>query len=176
MGSKNMRDRSTPTSARDCLLVGLLTFYTSVFSPFTNSWLATYAQQSLLDPTYPNELNARQICRNIQSASLFIRTELFLGLLRPNGSEVTDLEFQEFISLEVTPRFPDGLTLLSSLGQFKNSRGTIVKENSRLLILLYSVDDKDDKNQKIEQIRKIYKSKFQQESVLRSDNRACVSF
>ncbi|WP_019498821.1 DUF3574 domain-containing protein [Pseudanabaena sp. PCC 6802] len=171
-----MHDKSAPTFPRNLILAGLLTFGASFFYPFINSQGAALAQRSLLEPAPTNEANSDRTCQSIPSASPFIRTELFFGSLKPNGSEVNDLEFQKFINNEVTPRFPDGLTILFGLGQFKNSRGTIVKENSRLLVLLYPIDRQDDSSQKIEQIRKIYKCKFQQESVLRSDNRSCVSF
>src|SRR5688500_2481254 len=46
----------------------------------------------------------------------FIRTELFFGTAKPNGV-VTDEEFLLFLDQEVTPRFPDGLTLLKGDGQ-----------------------------------------------------------
>ena len=102
----------------------------------------------------------------------FARTELFFGTAKPNGSEVTIGEFQQFVDDKITPRFPDGLTLLRGLGQFRGSNGVIVQERSLLLILLYPVETRQDSSQKIEQIREAYKKLFQQESVLRAD-RCC---
>ena len=49
----------------------------------------------------------------------FIRTELFFGSERPNKPEVSDTEFKLFLDQEVTPRFPDGLTVLKGFGQFR---------------------------------------------------------
>jgi hypothetical protein len=122
----------------------------------------------------------QQSCNNLPSSRSFVRTELFFGLSKPDQSQVTELEFQQFIKREVTPRFPDGLTLLSGRGQFKTSSNRIVKEPTNLLILIYPQDrlapDKIEQNQKVEQIRKAYKLAFQQESVLRSDELSCVSF
>jgi hypothetical protein len=122
----------------------------------------------------------QQSCNNLPSSRSFVRTELFFGLSKPDQSQVTELEFQQFIKREVTPRFPDGLTLLSGRGQFKTSSNKIVKEPTNLLILIYPQDrlapDKSEQNQKVEQIRKAYKLAFQQESVLRSDELSCVSF
>jgi hypothetical protein len=102
----------------------------------------------------------------------FARTELFFGSAKPDGSEVTTEEFQQFVDDEITPRFPDGLTLLMGLGQFRGSSGVIVQERSMLLILLYPVETRQDSSVKIEQIREAYKQLFQQESVLRAD-RCC---
>jgi hypothetical protein len=103
------------------------------------------------------------------------RTELYFGTLRPNGSFVTDAEFQQFIDLQVTPRFPDGLTLLTGYGQFKNSAGVINKERSHVLILFYPPPMRDA-SKLIQEIREIYKAKFQQESVLRTDSNSFISF
>ncbi|MCY7323804.1 MAG: DUF3574 domain-containing protein [Phormidesmis sp. CAN_BIN36] len=104
----------------------------------------------------------------------FERTELFFGLSKPNNVQVTNEEFQSFVDSVVTPLFPDGLTLLTARGQFKNSSGEVIVERSRLLILLYPFSS--DSNAKVEQIRTAYKDAFQQESVLRVDEQSCVSF
>ncbi len=116
----------------------------------------------------------RRFCERQLGGEIFVRTELFFGLSRSGGLDVTEEEFQSFIDTEVTPRFPDGLTLLSGSGQFKDASGTIVQEGSKLLILLYPFNKIS--NRAVETIRKEYKSDFQQESVLRVDERSCVSF
>jgi hypothetical protein len=105
-------------------------------------------------------------------ADLFARTELFFGSLKPDGSMVSETEFMGFLNDKITPCFPNGLTLLTGLGQFLNSQGVIQQEVSRLLILLYPVQERQDNNGKIEAIREAYKADFQQESVLRAD-RCC---
>src|SRR5215207_3250304 len=43
-------------------------------------------------------------------ADPFLRTELFFGSSRPDGSMVTEAQFTQFLDQEITPRFPDGLT------------------------------------------------------------------
>jgi Protein of unknown function (DUF3574) len=105
-------------------------------------------------------------------ATLFTRTELFFGSLKPDGSLVSEEAFLGFLDAEITPRFPNGLTLLTGLGQFLNAKGVIIQEPSRLLILLYPVEEWQDSSEKIEQIREQYKQMFEQESVLRAD-RCC---
>jgi hypothetical protein len=111
-------------------------------------------------------------------AEPFLRTELYFGTSRPNGSVVSEAEFQQFLDQEITPRFPDGLTLLTGLGQFRGSSGRIIRERSMLLILLYPKQAERSSGEKIEQIRAAYLRAFQQESVLRADGRLaeCVSF
>lgn len=112
-------------------------------------------------------------CRAI-GGETFARTELFFGLSRPGGV-ITEQDFKNFVDVRVTPRFPDGLTLLSGSGQFRNAAGNVIAEGAKLLILLYPRRD-DDANEKVEAIRRDYKEQFQQESVLRVDEVSCVSF
>jgi Protein of unknown function (DUF3574) len=105
----------------------------------------------------------------------FYRTELYFGSEKPDGSEVTEEELERFVDDEVTPRFPDGLTLLSGEGQFRDSSGEIVEEPSYVLILLYPPHDREASDE-IEEIREDYKREFEQESVLRVDDLEQVSF
>jgi Protein of unknown function (DUF3574) len=105
-------------------------------------------------------------------AELFARTELFFGSLRSDKPPVSEQEFLGFLHDTITPLFPNGLTLLTGLGQFLNSQGVIQQEQSWLLILLYPVGERQDNHNKIEEIRAEYKKAFEQESVLRSD-RCC---
>jgi hypothetical protein len=99
----------------------------------------------------------------------FVRTELFFGTARPDGV-VTEEEFRSFIDLEVTRRFPDGLTVLKGDGQFRGQDNIIIKEASFVLILLYPYEGFDKSSQRIQRIRDLYKEQFGQESVLRVDD------
>jgi hypothetical protein len=119
-------------------------------------------------------LGAHRFCEKRLNGRIFSRTELFFGLSRSNGPDVTEEEFQHFVDTEVTPRFPDGATLLTGRGQFRDSTGTIIQEGSKVLILLYPFNQKN--NMAVEQIREAYNDTFQQESVLRVDEQLCVSF
>jgi Protein of unknown function (DUF3574) len=103
----------------------------------------------------------------------FVRTELFFGLSRPHG-RITERQFDRFVDEVVTPRFPDGLTVLAGDGQFRLADGDIIEERSKLLILLHPGDDVDSKE--IEEIRVAYIDEFEQQSVLRTDERTCISF
>lgn len=119
-------------------------------------------------------ISKRASCRPQLRGKLFTRTELYFGLSKEATDVVTEEEFQRFIDTQITPRFPDGLTLLSGTGQFRNSSGTIVREGSKLLILLHRPSKRSDRA--IEEIREAYKRAFRQESVLRVDEPSCVSF
>lgn len=103
------------------------------------------------------------------------RTELFFGTGKPDGGEVSDKEFATFSDQEITPAFPDGFTRLDGNGQWRGGSGSIVREHSHVIIVLYPFGDKAA-NGKIETLRTDYKKKFQQESVLRTDSVEKVSF
>ena len=99
----------------------------------------------------------------------FARTELYFGTARANTEPVSEAEFQIFLDGKITPAFPDGLTLLKGLGQFRGANGVTIEETSFLVILFYPADARRESSEKIELIRKLYKEQFGQESVLRSD-------
>ena len=107
--------------------------------------------------------------------TLYRRTELFLGLARPGGEPVTIGEIAGFLKEVVTPRFPAGFTVLEGHGQFRDRHGTIVREDARIIVLLYDPEDRAA-GARIEAIRAAYAQAFRQESVLRADGTACVWF
>jgi hypothetical protein len=113
--------------------------------------------------------------RSVAAAEVWGRTELFFGATKPDNTEITEADFQSFLNAEITPRFPDGLTVLTGRGQFRNSQGVIIRETSRILIVLYPPQMRDA-NKKLEDIREAYKTAFAQESVLRVDSFSLVSF
>jgi hypothetical protein len=98
----------------------------------------------------------------------FLRTELFFGRNKPDGSEVSRDEWQRFLAGEVTPRFPAGFTVLEGYGQFREA-GEIIRENSFVLIVVYPLETRRASSRKIDEIRKAYLKTFQQKSVLRVD-------
>ncbi len=100
------------------------------------------------------------------------RLELVFGLIGKQG-RVSPRAWAAFMDREVTPRFPDGLTIFDGYGQWRDKRGTINKEPSRLMLIWYQRDAASDA--KIEAIRTAYKRRFHQESVLRADEISCVS-
>jgi Protein of unknown function (DUF3574) len=131
----------------------------------------------LPDAVAPNfgfeALGERGFCKHVLKGELFSRTELFFGLNRPGGV-VTEAEFQRFVDTAVTPRFPDGLTIVSAKGQFRGANNAVEREDAKVLILLYPFTDPS--NAKVEKIRSEYKTAFEQQSVLRVDEQSCTSF
>lgn len=107
----------------------------------------------------------------------YIETQLFFGTARPDGGPaVTDRQFMAFVDKEVTPDFPDGLTIQSGRGQWRDASGTIEKERSYELILLYPQTEARSSDRRIEEIRRDYEKAFGQEAVGRVDDEARVDF
>lgn len=111
-------------------------------------------------------------------AEPWIRTELFFGTARPDGTTISNAEWEQFLDAEITPRFPEGLTVLSGAGQWQDDDLSIVEERSKIVILLYPRAAMAESHSEIEQIRAAYERQFQQESVLRADDDrpVCTSF
>lgn len=99
----------------------------------------------------------------------FYRTELYFGRSIPGGGVVGEDAWEAFLGDVVTPMFPDGFTVLSGRGQYREASGNIAKEPSSVLVFLYRKADRKKAGAAIEKIRAEYKKRFLQESVLRVD-------
>lgn len=98
---------------------------------------------------------------------------LYFGLSKPAGGVITQEEWDDFLRVTVTPRFPAGLTAWPASGQWRGADGRIVREESRVLQLLHPDDAESERS--IRDISDEYKRRFAQEAVLRVRSRACTS-
>ena len=137
--------------------------YQKIFAALLLSFMLFFADQ----PARANQPNFQQV--NVLLADKFYRTELYFGTDKPGGGKVSAEEWDKFLEAEVTPRFPDGFTVLEGYGQFKDSGGKIVREASIILVIFYPKKERGAVNQKVEELRDKYKKLFNQESVLRID-------
>ncbi len=108
-------------------------------------------------------------CQLAPPRSDWLRTDLYLGLTRRDSSPISDADFQKFTDTQITPLFPDGFTITPATGQYLDSRGTLHKEPTRILTLLYDTKDRDTTNKKLQKLITTYCQQFDQESVLRED-------
>jgi len=90
------------------------------------------------------------------------------------GGEVSEEEWRSFVAEVVTPRFPEGLTVLRGEGQWRDASGRIQREESRVLILLHPPTRALAEH--LEEVRNIYCARYGQASVLRVTSPARVSF
>jgi len=109
-----------------------------------------------------------------EGSEAFVRYELFMGRSGPGDEVVTDQAWDAFLGDTVTPRFPDGLTVLDARGQWRDSEGQILKERSKVLVIL--APPGDEPRGLIDEISEGYKRRFNQGSVLEVESDACVAF
>jgi hypothetical protein len=99
--------------------------------------------------------------------------ELVFGRNIGESLGVSDEDWRRFIDQDVTPRFPDGFSVMDVQGQWRASNGKLIREPSKVLYLI--LDGGPDDGAKIAHIRDAYKQRFKQESVLLVTRVACVS-
>lgn len=102
------------------------------------------------------------------------RSELFFGLSIPGGKEVSEAQWQAFVDDTITPRFPEGFTVIDGAGQWRESSGNIAHERSKILVIIHDSDART--YLKMDQIRDEYKRRFHQEAVIRETEDAQVAF
>jgi hypothetical protein len=71
------------------------------------------------------------------SGEVLTEVELYFGLSKPDKTAVSEIEWQRFVEHEITPRFGDGITVWSAYGQYRDSSGELVKEDSKIVVLIY---------------------------------------
>jgi len=98
---------------------------------------------------------------------------LYFGTAKPVGV-VSAADWSSFLAGAVTPRFPQGLSAWQAAGQWQSADGSLVRENSFVLNLVHPEGETAERA--IQAIVAEYKSRFQQEAVLRVKSHACVSF
>ncbi len=106
----------------------------------------------------------------------YVQTILVFGLSKTDGGSVSEEEWINFVDTFVTPEFREGLTIVDSDGQWMMENGEVIKEGSKILILLYDNESSAEVDDTIEQIKETYKKLFNQEAVLRITSAAGVSF
>ena len=112
------------------------------------------------------------------SNSNWRRTELYFGSSVPGGGGVvSDADWQAFLDQVVTPRFPDGFTVVQATGQYRESNGTLERnERTRIVIVLHPPRTMREDQAKLDEIAREYVRRFHQDSVLRTDGDADVQF
>ncbi len=102
-----------------------------------------------------------------------VRTTLYFGLSRPTGA-VSSAEWDAFLRDTVTPRFPDGLTVVEASGQWRTPTGQVAREQSKVLLLVH--DDTAAARETLAAVVADYKMRFSQKAVLWESAAVCATF
>jgi len=103
----------------------------------------------------------------------FVSALIYFGTATPDGV-VSTQAWNDFLRDQVTPRFPQGLTTWDANGQWLSKDGTLTREDSHVLNLVYHDDASNEKS--IQTIVSEYKKQFRQEAVLRVTANSCIAF
>ncbi len=137
-------------------------------------FLPVFAALTLLAGAGPGLTQTSQTsCRAGQTASSV--AELLFGRNIGGRLGVTDAKWARFLATEVTPRFPDGLTVTDAYGQWRDrTSNRIARERSKVLMIVLPGNATDDA--RLAEIIAAYKSRFKKQSVGLILRTACVSF
>ncbi len=102
--------------------------------------------------------------------------EAYFGRSVRDRPEVTDAEWDAFLREVVTPAFPDGLTALDGAGQWRRTDGAILRERSKLLVLVLPGQDAAAARARLAPVEAEWKARFRQQSVLTAYRAACAAF
>jgi hypothetical protein len=107
----------------------------------------------------------------------WVDTRLYFGLGPAEHLDqgISEARWREFLDREVTPRFPDGLSVLDVYGQWL-SKGKTAPERLRSKVLIVDYPDTQENRDKIDAIRSAWKAITGDRSVLRVTQPADVSF
>lgn len=117
-------------------------------------------------------------CANVEGpcppgGKQMVVAELLYGRNVGGKLGVGEAAFRRYVDEELTPRFPDGLTVLEATGQWRDG-DLVVKEPSK--VVLVALADEPGIHAKLTDAREAYKRRFNQQSVGLLLRRACVSF
>jgi hypothetical protein len=90
---------------------------------------------------------------------------LYFGRAIADTGVVTDSAWSGFLRDVVTPRFPEGITVLRAEGQWRGANGSIVREPSFVLEVVHQRTPAIETA--LAEIMAEYKRRFQQEAVMR---------
>ena len=110
-----------------------------------------------------------------EAPTLMAEARLYFGRGISGGGEVSADDWQTFLDTTVTPRFPDGFTVLDGSGQWLSDRhDRVISENSKVLVVL--VGKSDEARAKLKEVAQAYARRFDQEAVGLSLKPACVGW
>lgn len=100
--------------------------------------------------------------------------QLFFGRNIGDKAGVSEADFHRFVDEVLTPKFPDGLTVLDGGGQWRGDENKLIRESAKVVLVV--LPKGRDGSARLDAARNAYKSRFHQESVLLITQAACVSF
>lgn len=134
--------------------------------------LAAIAMLLLIQPGSSTTASAATC---IEGGAERLVVEMLFGRNIGNRVGVSEKAFRRFVDQEVTSRFPDGFTLLDTIGQFRAAGSrSIVREPGKQIVIALADEVRDVP--RVREVVETYKSRFKQHSVGVIVHRSCVAF
>lgn len=99
-----------------------------------------------------------------------VQSTLYFGLELSDGGTVSERDWTRFLAEIVTPRFPDGLTVVDAYGQWRDtglSDSAMVREATKVVIIVH--DSTPDAATALAAIKTGYMERFGQSSVFHTE-------
>lgn len=130
---------------------------------------------SLEPPPAALEPTAERTAPDRPAEARWLRTELYFAVARVDDARdaVDEDAWIAFLDEEVTPRFPDGFSVLDAYGQWRG-KADVARLRSKVLVVLHP--DTPEARARIEAVRAAFLARTGQQSVLRASWPAAVSF
>jgi hypothetical protein len=100
--------------------------------------------------------------------------QLFFGRNIGDKPGVSDADFRRFMDEDVTPKFPDGLTVVDGGGQWRGEENKQIREASKVVLIV--LPKSRDVSGRLDAVRGAYRARFHQDSGLLITQASCVSF
>lgn len=109
------------------------------------------------------------------SGNRMIQTDLYFGQSRPDGTLITEAEWQSFKIDHLSRVFKEGSTTISATGNWYDpERHTLITEPTYVVVYYYKKSR--SKSMQIDSLVDSYKVMFKQQSVLRVDKKVNTKF
>ena len=109
------------------------------------------------------------------STTNMIETNLYFGLSKPGGGEVTEQEWNRFRAEKIATVFKEGSTVYHATGNWYDPAARKLITEPTYVVIYFYKKSKDISNN-IDSLRSWYKTMFQQQSVLRVDKKVKAMF
>lgn len=105
-----------------------------------------------------------------------LRVELSFGRdIRGHHNVVSDRQWAHFLAHDLTPVFPDGLTVFDGRGQWRDAGSAIVmREHTKIVVIV--TPDSGGVRARVASVVSVYKERFKQHSVGIVMQQVCAAF
>jgi hypothetical protein len=103
-----------------------------------------------------------------------LRTAQLFSGRQTAGMAITPWDLQRFVDQEITPRFPDGVTVLDGGAQWQGNENILIRDAAKVVLIVLPA--RGDPQNRVEAVRAAYRQRFNQETVLVVTPPTCVEF